>query len=291
MDEKLRLYEMGRNVPKNAQKSFNNGRFSGTDINPMWRIKKLTEMFGPVGFGWYTEVTRQEVVPADDGNVMVFVDINLYVKDGDTWSKPIFGTGGNTLKAKGRGDDDGFKKAYTDAMSIACKALGIGADIWYSADVNADYSSKYAGMYTDGEKGPSKPPVNRARQEPTPAAKTADKGNTDDFTPATDDQKAYIKGCASDEDYAGYMEEFGADLERLSYRDAMWIKKELDNKAALEIPRCVSCNKIITGIALPDGSKMTAGELIEKSKATYNGIYCFECMKRLNKKRAGENGK
>lgn len=213
--DNMRIYELGRSVPANAQKSFSNGRFSGTDINPMWRIKKLTEMFGPVGFGWYTEVTRQEIIPADDGNVMVFVDINLFVKDGDTWSKPIFGTGGNTLKAKGRGDDDGFKKAYTDALSIACKALGIGADIWYSADVNADYSSKYASMYTDG---------NPADKAPEPATE-------------------------------------------------------------IEAPTCERCGKPVTGIALPDGTTMSAGEVIGKSKITYNGVYCFTCMKALNRKR------
>lgn len=164
--ENLAIYNQVREVPKEAQKSFSNGKFSGTDINPMWRIKKLTEMFGPVGFGWYTEVTRQETIPADDGNIMVFVDINLFVKDGDTWSKPIFGTGGNTLKTKGKGDDDGFKKAYTDALSIACKALGIGADIWYSADVNADFSSKYADLYTDGTSKPA------SANEPTPRTGT-----------------------------------------------------------------------------------------------------------------------
>ena len=31
----LEIYEAGRSVPAEAQKSFNNGRFSGTDINPM----------------------------------------------------------------------------------------------------------------------------------------------------------------------------------------------------------------------------------------------------------------
>lgn len=139
----MRYYEQGRSVPQDAQKTFSNGRFSGTDINPMWRIKKLTEMFGPAGLGWYTEVTRQEVVHADDDNMMVFVDVNLYIKEGDAWSKPIFGTGGNTLKAKGRGDDEGYKKAYTDALSIACKALGIGADIWYANDTTSKYSDKY----------------------------------------------------------------------------------------------------------------------------------------------------
>ena len=44
--DNLAFYNAGRSVPPEAQKSFNNGKFSGTDINPMWRIKKLTELFG-----------------------------------------------------------------------------------------------------------------------------------------------------------------------------------------------------------------------------------------------------
>lgn len=43
--------------------------------------------------------------------------------------------------------------------------------------------------------------------------------------------------------------------------------------------------EIITGVALPDGTTMNAAELIGKSKITYNGVYCFECMKVLNRKR------
>ena len=45
--ENLELYEKVRSVPENAQKEIKGGRLKGmTDINPMWRIKKLTEEFG-----------------------------------------------------------------------------------------------------------------------------------------------------------------------------------------------------------------------------------------------------
>jgi DNA-directed RNA polymerase subunit RPC12/RpoP len=135
MAENLRFYEAGRNVPQEAQKQFNNGRFSGTDINPMWRIKKLTELFGPAGLGWYYEVISERSETVGD-TVMAIVDLNLYIKDPDSgeWSRPIFGTGGNVLLAKGRASDEGYKMALTDALSVACKALGIGADIYYSKD-------------------------------------------------------------------------------------------------------------------------------------------------------------
>ena len=157
----MQYYEAGRSVPKEAQKAFSNGTFSGTDINPMWRIKKLTEMFGPAGIGWYVEVLSERAETYGE-TVMAIVDINLYIKADGEWSKPIFGTGGNQLvqvtKSGARPSDEGYKKAYTDALSIACKALGIGADIWYSADPDAyDPTSKYAERYT--KPAPEQPEV------------------------------------------------------------------------------------------------------------------------------------
>jgi hypothetical protein len=62
------------------------------------------------------------------------VDLKLYVKTDGEWSKPIYGTGGNILLQKGRMSDEGYKMALTDALSVACKALGIGADIYFGAD-------------------------------------------------------------------------------------------------------------------------------------------------------------
>lgn len=129
----LDIYEAGRQVPQEAQKAFNNGKFSGTDINPMWRIKKLTEIFGPAGIGWYYEVVSERAEEHGDVTIAV-VDLNLYVKYGGEWSKPIYGTGGNILLRKGATSDEGYKMALTDALSVACKSLGIGADIYYSKD-------------------------------------------------------------------------------------------------------------------------------------------------------------
>jgi hypothetical protein len=135
--DNMKIYEATRAVPQEAQKQFSNGSFSGTDINPMWRIKTLTEQFGPCGIGWYYEVTNERAETYGD-TVMAIVDLNLYIKVDGEWSKPIFGTGGNQLvkatKSGARPSDEGYKMALTDALSVACKALGIGADIYFSAD-------------------------------------------------------------------------------------------------------------------------------------------------------------
>lgn len=175
--EKMAFYEAGRAVPPEAQKPFKARGFSGTDINPMWRIKKLTELFGPAGIGWYTEVLSERAETYGD-TVMAIVDINLYINVGGEWSKPIFGTGGNQLvQATQNGavpSDEGYKKAYTDALSIACKALGIGADIWFSKDQDvADPTSKYASSYITIGGTPADAPPADYQPEPTrPASVT-----------------------------------------------------------------------------------------------------------------------
>lgn len=135
----INLYEKFRNVPENAKKSIGAGRLKGmTDINPMWRIKTLTEHFGPVGLGWYYEIIKQWIEEGADGVKVAFININLYVKYDGEWSKPIQGTGGNTLVAKEtKGlytSDECYKMALTDALSVACKSLGIGADVYFAKD-------------------------------------------------------------------------------------------------------------------------------------------------------------
>ena len=140
--DNLMIYSMVRDVPKEAQKPISAGRLKGmTDINPMWRIKVLTEVFGMVGIGWYTEVTNKWIDHSEK-EAVAWVEINLYVKRNDEWSKPIYGIGGAKFISMERSgaytDDEAYKKAYTDAISVACKALGVGASIYWSKD-----STKY----------------------------------------------------------------------------------------------------------------------------------------------------
>lgn len=137
--DKLSIYNSVRAVPEEAKKVIQAGNIKGfTDINPMWRIKVLTEQFGPCGFGWYTEITNQWIVAGPDEKQAAFCNINLYVRMGDEWSKPIVGTGGsgfvNVFKGSPVTSDEAYKMAYTDAISVACKSLGIGADVYWDKD-------------------------------------------------------------------------------------------------------------------------------------------------------------
>lgn len=136
--ENMQIYNDVKTVPENAKKSIQGGRLKGkTDINPMWRIKILTKMFGPCGIGWYYKVTKQWTEVCGN-EVCAFVNIELFIKVDGEWSQPIFGTGGNMLAQNEKGgiyvSDECFKMATTDALSVACKQLGIGADVYFSSN-------------------------------------------------------------------------------------------------------------------------------------------------------------
>lgn len=136
--ENMTIYDACRSVPETAKKAITAGRLKGkTDINPMWRIKRLTEQFGPCGIGWYYKPVRKWLETHGD-ETAAFVDIELYVKIGGEWSMPIAGTGGSMFAARQKDgvyvSDECYKMATTDAISVACKQLGVGADVYWDAD-------------------------------------------------------------------------------------------------------------------------------------------------------------
>lgn len=174
----MKIYEAVRQCPQEAQREITAGRLKGkTDINPMWRIKTLTEQFGVAGFGWYTETTRKWIERNENtGEAIANVDINLYIKVDGEWSKPIEGTGGAMFISNERSgvytDDDAYKKAYTDAISVACKAIGMAGDIYWAKDptkYTAKDAPQGAPQRTEGTKTAKNTTENTNRATAQPA--------------------------------------------------------------------------------------------------------------------------
>lgn len=159
--DNMEIYNAVRAVPPEAIKTINAGRLKGfSDINPMWRIKTLTDKFGPCGIGWYYRITNRWLENGADGVVSAFVELELYIKYDGEWSAPIVGIGGSSFVANEKNgaytSDECYKMALTDALSVSCKALGFGADVYYDKD-----RTKYT--VSQGESTP-KP----KQDEPTP---------------------------------------------------------------------------------------------------------------------------
>lgn len=141
MNTNLKIYNELRQVPENAKRTIQAGRLKGmTDINPMWRIKQLTEMFGPCGQGWKIEVVDKWLESGVNGVITSNVQINMYVKIDGEWSAPIPALGGALFVSKEKNglytSDECYKMAYTDALSVAGKMLGLAADVYYEKDIS-----------------------------------------------------------------------------------------------------------------------------------------------------------
>lgn len=135
MNDALKIYESLSRPPKDALREIQAGKLKGkTDINPQWRYKAMTEVFGLVGVGWKYEVRKVWTEQGAGDEKLAFALVAVYVKDGDAWSDPIEGIGGSKLVQTEKGaavsNDEGYKMAVTDAFSTALKMLGVAADIY-----------------------------------------------------------------------------------------------------------------------------------------------------------------
>ena len=139
------VWDKLRTPPQSALKKIGFGALKGKyDIDPMCRMEKLTEEFGPCGIGWKYDIIRLWSELAPDDQAFAFARIDLYVKKDGEWSDPIPGVGGNmlvqTAKGQPRANDEGYKMAVTDAIGTAGKALGLAADVYMGKMDGSKYS-------------------------------------------------------------------------------------------------------------------------------------------------------
>ena len=214
--------------PDWAKHGIKGGRLRGmTDINPQWRYAAMTEVYGPCGQGWKSEIKRVWREEVTDGQVFAFAEVNVFVrlKGGDAvWSAPISGIGGSMLVEKEtaglHANDEGYKMAITDALSVALKFLGVGADV-------------YCGMADDGGKS--------ALKIPAPAMEKKKKlgAETDKFTlicklgAVSNKQGVSAKGpwkrtysrASDDQYYQTFDTNIGAEMENLAGEEVSIIYK------------------------------------------------------------------
>jgi len=121
---------LGKTDPKHTKPFKRSGGFSGTSIKPIYSYRRMTEEFGPCGEGWGINEPIFQVVTGSDGEVLVFCTASIWY---GTKDKTVFGVGGDKVVVKQssglRGDDEAFKKAFTDGVTNALKMIGVGADV------------------------------------------------------------------------------------------------------------------------------------------------------------------
>ena len=198
MSDNMNYWDKVKIPPTTALKKISGGRMNGkTDINPTWRMQVMTELFGPCGVGWVYTVDKLWTEPGVSGEVLAFASVSVSYKVGEnTWSAPVPGVGGNMLIAKEsaglRSSDEAYKMAITDALSVALKALGVGAEVYLGNFEGA----KYVGRETPNQPAPQ--PANPST--PSKPAAQAPKGFD-----------AYMKAICEAQD-RGTLQRVGAEI-------------------------------------------------------------------------------
>ena len=164
--ENLEFWNKLKGCPDEAKKQIVGGRLKGfTDVNPVWRMRIMTETFGMCGFGWKYEITKQWNEQYGDV-VKTFCNINLYIKVDGEWSEPIPATGGSQFADKSYVSDENHKMALTDALSVAMKSLGVAAEVYW--DKARDWETKYSVNKSQPKMSTSAPASNDSRLDLTP---------------------------------------------------------------------------------------------------------------------------
>lgn len=135
MEEKnLELWDQVCTTDPSMAKSFDNGTFSGTTIDPQYQFREATKVLGPFGQGWWVENERYQIVDANENaKVMFFYGVLSYMWEGKSGSVVITSGVKFAYKAKsGREivDVEASKKVLTNAIGKGLSRLGFNADIY-----------------------------------------------------------------------------------------------------------------------------------------------------------------
>lgn len=141
----LNVWNQVQETHPDLTKSFNKGGFQGTAVSPTYQAMRATQIFGPHGLGWGTELISESYVEGGplgfdkDGRLLgretihkVYLEL-WYIYQGKRGSIKQFGAT-SFLSRDAYGtittDEDHAKKSITDATSKCLSLLGFSADVY-----------------------------------------------------------------------------------------------------------------------------------------------------------------
>ena len=150
----LRFWDQLKRTDPKATKPFTrSGGFRGTQIDPTWRLRMMTETFGPIGQGWGYEQLEWTVVEG-----MAFVCVRVWYRDPETgeqhWTGPQWG-GTELIRRRRDGpaeaNDEAFKMSITDALGKCLLQIGLAADVHLGLFDDSKYRDDAAAYYAAKE--------------------------------------------------------------------------------------------------------------------------------------------
>lgn len=223
----LDYYNKLKVVPQQALRQIQSGRLRGkSDINPMWRVKAMTEQFGVCGIGWKYVITKQWT-ETFGSEVKAYCNIDLFIKVNGEWSDAIQGTGGSSevsMESKGAYvSDECYKMALTDALSVAMKALGVAADVYFEAGKDIiDIDSKYGAQ--DSRAAQQQAQTQQTAAQPSQAAQQT---SFPQYHPSDlNEGLGYLSRCVSKDNLLWVIQHYQPLCSNTQFMQAVSVKKK-----------------------------------------------------------------
>lgn len=155
----LALWNSVQKTPLDQTKKGKIGGHNITSIAPQYLLKKATEHFGSIGYGFGMENERYEHFQIGDETLCNYFADFWYLEGGVKCTFPMVSSGKlayvtNSGKGYLKVDQEIYKKVQTNAMSKALSKLGFGADVFLGMFEDDLYmnSLKADKAESDGEK-------------------------------------------------------------------------------------------------------------------------------------------
>jgi hypothetical protein len=165
----LRLWNKLQTTDPQFTKGFKRPGFSGTMIDPTWRMKIMTETFGPVGLGWGWDEIQQQITTD-----CVFIQIRAWymldgvkLQAGAQWGGNVLYNTRTSEPGKQFPNDEAFKMAATDALGKSLLSIGLASDVYLGFFDDAKYRDDADAVY------------DKKNREAQRAASEAKRGRTD----------------------------------------------------------------------------------------------------------------
>jgi hypothetical protein len=163
--DNLALWRRVESTDPNYTRPMTGGSFGGTAVNPVYMIRKATELFGPIGINWGYDIVEENFIETQpygvkengekEGNCVVHI-LRLrfwYKLNGEVGRFEQFGQtpfiGQNHLGVFTDGDVK--KKSLTDALTKCLSYIGIASDVHMGRFDDTSYVSDRLAEF--GDKG------------------------------------------------------------------------------------------------------------------------------------------
>ena len=132
--ENMSLWDSISESDTNFLKAVKFGARQFMSIDPQYQLRKMTEIFGPVGVGWGYDVEYD--YPSSEDVILIVAKVSIWTQLPENKFGPIAGTRTFWHKDMKRPAEDAGKMALTDALTKGLSHLGCDADVFLGVHDN-----------------------------------------------------------------------------------------------------------------------------------------------------------